>query len=69
MTKIVGFFSSIFLFQRNIHFIRNMASAGDSTDMSDLDEMLNDDELSQVEEVGNSGKNKDKGILRFRIIF
>ena len=26
--------------------------------MSDLDEMLNDDELSRVEEVGNSGKNK-----------
>lgn len=45
-----------------------MASAGGSTDMSDLDEMLNDDELSRVEEVGNSGKNKDKGILRFRII-
>lgn len=45
-----------------------MASAGDSTDMSDLDEMLNDDELSQVEEVGNSGKNKDKGISRFRNI-
>lgn len=36
--------------------------------MSDLDEMLNDDELSRVEEVGNSGKNKDKGISRFRII-
>lgn len=36
--------------------------------MSDLDEVLNDDELSQVEEVGNSGKNKDKGISRFGII-
>lgn len=46
-----------------------MASAGDSTDMSDLDEMLNDDELSQVEEVGNSGKNKDKGISLFRVVW
>lgn len=45
-----------------------MASASDSSDMSDYDDMLNDDELSQVEEVETSRKDKDKGIPFLRYI-
>ena len=46
-----------------------MASAGDSTDMSDYDDMLNDDELSQVDEVEKTRNDKDKGIVLLGCIF
>ena len=61
-------FLNIFLFQRSRNSIGNMASASDSSDMSDYDDMLNDDELSQVEEVETSRKDKDKGIPFLRFI-